>query len=107
MLFVSLIENSQKDLKKITNAIWNLSNVFFRKVFDIFDMKNLSLPIMNSFVDLIDSLKFIFPDQSYGIMALKRDFKIIILNAEQKYFCDNLKGIMENEEWVAIEFGNI
>ena len=62
---------------------------------------------MPSFVELVDGLRFMFEDQKEEVAALKKDLKNIILNAEQKKFCDQLKQVMEQEHWTPVEFGRI
>ena len=58
-------------------------------------------------IELIDGLKFLFSGKKKEISQLTMDVKIMMLNAEQKKFCEELKTSMEQETWTAIKFGII
>jgi hypothetical protein len=56
-------------------------------------------------LESIDGLKFLFSEKKKEVSELIMDVKIMMLNAEQKKFCQKLKTNMEQETWVAFKFG--
>ena len=89
----------------IKTSIWDQTNQFLRKLLNIFDMQRLGPSDPSSLLSLVDGLKFFFEDKKNEVLVLERDVKILILNAKQKKFCEELKVSMEKENWTAIKFG--
>lgn len=93
------------DLKTITGSLWDQGGHFFRKLINIFDMQHLEYKDIPQMLKVIDGLRFLFEDKASEVRELGKDVKILILNAEQKKFCEELKISMEKETWTAIKFG--
>jgi hypothetical protein len=72
---------------------------------NIFDMERLENKDIPQVLNIVDGLKFLFEGKGEEVRELGKDIKIMILNAEQKKFCEELKTSMEKESWTAIKFG--
>lgn len=92
-------------LGTLRTSIWDQGNQFLRKLLKIFDMEQLVPADIASLLEIMGEFKFLFEDKQVEVDELSKDVKIMILNAEQKKFCEVLKTSMEKETWTAIEFG--
>lgn len=68
-------------------------------------MQKLEKMDINPLLEIVDGLKFLFVEKKEEVSDLSRDLKVLILNAEQKKFCEELKISMEKENWTASKFG--
>lgn len=98
--------SKQEGLSALKLSIWDQANQFLRRLLNIFDMQKLQKMDIKPLLDIIDGLKFLFVEKSEEVKDLTRDLKVLILNAEQKKFCEKLKVSMEKETWTASKFGN-
>jgi hypothetical protein len=101
-----LIDISDKEigLNLLISSIWDQGNTFLRKLLNIFDMQLLPANDIPRLIESIDGLKFLFSGKQNEVAQLTMDVKIMMLNAEQKKFCEELKTSMEQETWTAFKF---
>lgn len=97
--------NTKEGLNALKLSIWDQGNQFLRRLLNIFDMQKLARSNIGSLLEIVDGLRFLFGERQKEVADLSRDLKVLVLNAEQKKFCEELKGSMERETWTASKFG--
>ena len=92
--------NETEAVSGITKVLTKHTNLFFKRLFDVFDLHVISTAQITSILDLINSLSSVLFTETDSIFwQLQLYFKKLILNAKQQSFFQVLRKAMEEETW--------